>query len=491
LNESNQNNKISSVKKNAFYQTIYQLLISLLPLVLAPYVSRVLGANNIGIYSYTFSVTTYFMIFALLGISHHGSRTIATVRSNKEKLNRVFSNLFFLHLCVSLVILVTYIGFIYFFAGEHKLLFIIQTGLVLSALFDITWLFSGLEQFKLIVTRNAIIKIITVACVFIFVKDENDLWKYILILTLGTFAGQAVAWFFIKRFISFIKPTWNEVKKHIKPILILFIPVIATSVYNVMNKIILSAMTDNIQLGFFENSFKTISIPISIILAFNSVLIPRISALNASGKEAEKERLTLVSMKYVMLLAFAMTFGISAIAHDFSPLFFGLEFKDCGALIAILCISIPFLAFSNTIASQYIVPNLKDKTYSFAVVMSAIANVIANIILIPKYEAVGAAIGVIIAEIVRCIIMSIASRKALSLLIYIKNSMFFIIIGIFMYFIVRFIAGFMTQIVISLLVQVVIGVVFYLGASAIYLYKTKDEFFLDNSQRIINIIKRK
>jgi O-antigen/teichoic acid export membrane protein len=322
--------------------------------------------------------------------------------------------------------------------------------------------------------------------VFIFVKNENDLWVYALIMGLSTLVAQSVVWLFIRRFVKFIKPAWSEMKIHIKPILVLFIPLIAFSIYNTLDKIILGIMTDKVQLGFYESSQKIIFISIGFISAANVVIVSRMSNITAKGDENEKKRLMLSSMKYIMLVVFAMTFGIAAIADKFAPLYFGNEFRDCGILIVGLCISVPFFAFSNSIASYYLIPNFKDKTYTIATVSGAVVNVISNIILIPVFEAMGAVISTIFAESVRCIIMTIVSAKALPIMVFIKNSVFFFFAGIIMFLLIRLIDGYMSFSVKSILIQIFIGATFYLGSCAVYLYKTKDVSFINGIKTIKN-----
>jgi len=480
-----------NIKKNFIYQSAYQLLLVLIPLALAPYISRVLGAEKIGIYSYTDSIAKYFVMFSMLGISHQGSRTIAADRGNKTQLNKTFSDLLFLHLFVSVIICIVYSVYYICFVKEYKIYFAIQFLVVLSALFDINWLFIGLEQFKLAVIRSSLTKITAVLCVFIFVKSPDDLWKFTLIMAAGTFAPNAILWFFLRRFVSLGKPSWNGIKSHIKPVVILFIPVIAISVYNVMDKVMLGAMTDKIQLGFYTNSEKIILIPLGFITAFNAVMIPRMSSINAAGDKTTQSKLILSSMKYVMLIAFALTFGIAGISSCFAPVFFGEEFRECGILIKNLCVIVPFLAFQNVITSQYLIPNYKDKTYMISTVAGAVINIIANLILIPRFQAMGAIIGTIFAESIRCIIVSIAAGKNLPIFSYIKNSVFFILPGTLMYFSVRYIAVLMGETVLTVIIQVVAGAALYLAVSASFLYITKDHYFIYGLIRFRNVLKKK
>ncbi|MDR2531857.1 MAG: flippase [Oscillospiraceae bacterium] len=475
-----------TIKKNFLYQSLYQLLILLIPLILAPYISRVLGAEGIGIYSYTFSIVTYFIYFARLGLSNHGIRSIAAVRDDKEKLNRTFSNLFFLHLVISLFVFAAYVVFIVFFAGEYRLYFIIHAITVLSALFDINWLFLGLEQVKFTVTRSTAVKLSITASVFLFVKSPGDLWKYTLIMGLGVFLGHSVLWVFVKRFIAFVKPTWSGIKTHVKPMLILFVPVIALSVFNTLDKIMLGAMTDKIQLGFYENSQKIIFVSVGFITAFNAIMLPRMSNLNAkdnadeSRPQNEKSRLMLVSMKYVMLLAFAMTFGIAAISDRFAPWFFGGAFRECGILIRTLCLIIPFLAFQSVLSTQYLIPNKRDKMYTASTVAGAVINIAANLILIPRFGALGAVISTILAESLRCIIVVFAAKNHLPVGVYLKNTLFFVFAGAVMYALVRYVGFIANDVYGTILIQVIVGAGFYLGISALYLHITKDAFFRNN-----------
>ncbi|MCL2697120.1 MAG: flippase [Oscillospiraceae bacterium] len=474
-----------TIKKNFVYQSIYQLLVILVPLALAPYLSRVLGAEGIGVYSYTLSIATYFVFFSKLGLAHHGARTIAAVRDDREKLDKTFSNLFFLHFAVSLFVLAAYIFFIVFLAGEYRLFFTIHGIGIIGALLDINWLFLGLEQVKFTVIRSIAVKLLAAASVFIIVKEPADLWKYTLIMTLGTFFGQAMVWAFLRRFTKFVRPSWNGIKPHIKPLFILFLPVIALSVYNILDKIMLGAISGQIQLGFYENSQKIIFVPVGLITAFNAIMLPRISNLRARENEKEKSRLTLLSMKYVMLLAFAMTFGIAGIAGRFAPWFFGGEFKECGVLIRTLCIIIPFLSFQNVITSQFLIPNNMDKMHTVSTAAGAVINVSANLILIPQLGAMGAVISTVLAECLRCVIVAFAAKKQLPIMLYLKNSLFFLIAGIAMYALVRYVGAATDRLGVTILLQVTVGAAFYLGISAVYLHLTKDAFFTENINKIL------
>ena len=128
---------MSGLRKNIIYQFLYELLIIFIPLFTIPYVSRILGAENIGIFSYTYAIANYFVLFANLGIKNYGSRTIAMVRNNKEEMNQRFSEILSIHVACSIVIVFMYFGILLFLMDNNRDIFFIQSIYILAAIFDI------------------------------------------------------------------------------------------------------------------------------------------------------------------------------------------------------------------------------------------------------------------------------------------------------------------------------------------------------------------
>ena len=216
---------MSSIKKNLGYQIAYQILVSILPFITSPYISRVLGAECIGIYAYTYSIVYYFKIFATLGITNYGNRLIAKSRSSQKEVDKAFSSLYALHFMLSVFIIILYIIFIILFPIKNKIISLIQSIYLIAELMDVSWFFFGMEKFKLTVTRNALVKILTAISIFVFVKTGTDLWKYVLILALGTLFGNASMWFFLPKYVKRYKFSIKDVLVHIKPMLVLFLSV--------------------------------------------------------------------------------------------------------------------------------------------------------------------------------------------------------------------------------------------------------------------------
>ncbi|MBX7326763.1 lipid II flippase MurJ, partial [Clostridium chauvoei] len=346
---------------------------------------------------------------------------------------------------------------------------------IISALFDINWFFFGIEEFKLTVIRNTIIKLLSVLSIFIFVKDKNDLYIYSLILALGVLIGQLILWKFIGRYIKLIKIDINNILEQIKPILILFIPIVAISIYKIMDKIMIGSMNTITQVGFYENSEKIINIPIGIIVALGTVMLPKISNLEAKGKKNQSKKYISISMDFVMFMAFGSMFGLIGVSPVLIPIFLGKEFIQCIDIVSILSVTILFIAWANVIRMQFLIPKKKDKIYIVSTILGAIVNLVINLLLIRKYGAIGATIGTVLAEATVAIYQTIKVKEELDINTYIKRNMFFVIPGIFMCLIIRYIGLVLNKTILTGIIQIIVGGSIYCLIGIIYMIRNKNE----------------
>lgn len=464
---------MKSIKKNFIYNITYQILILIIPFITMPYVSRVLGTKGIGIYSYTYSIVYYFMIFAMIGFNNYGNRSIAKIRDDKKKLSKTFKEIYILQIITSSVMIVLYYIYCLFICKEYVIITYIQSLYIISCIFDINWFFFGIEEFKLTVTRNTLIKILSLILIFVFVKDSNDVWKYTLILSSTTLLSQLLLWPFVKQKVEKINEHL-EIKKHIIPCVKLFLPVIAVAIYKIMDKTMIGLLSTVTEVGLYENAEKVINIPNAIITALGTVMLPRMSNMYAKGKNKESFKLIKKSISAIMFLAFPMTFGLMAISKDFSVVFFGDEFLKTGTLIIYLSITIIFLSFGNVIRTQYLIPKEKDKEYITSAFLGAIVNLIMNLIFIPQYASIGACYGTITAEFVVVFYQTIKVRKELPIFVYLKNIILFFIKSLIMFIIIVYIGKFISSTILKIIIQVVIGFVIYFILNVKYINELVD-----------------
>lgn len=481
---------MESVKRNFVYNVSYQILVILLPLITAPYISRTLGAEAVGVYSYTNSIAYYFLMFAMLGISNHGNRSIAAVRDNKATLNRTFSSIYYLQACTFIISIIAYCIYVFFFVQENQVVALLQVIYVASGLLDISWLFFGLEKFKLTVVRNALIKVGTVICMFIFVHDRLDLWKYTLIMSGGTILSQAYLWLYVKKEVKFVKVSIRDIIRNVKPVLILFVPVIAYSIYKVMDKIMLGNMSTYVDVGYYQNAEKIINVPMGIVTALGTVMLPRMSNVIAMGNREKTVQYIRVSVKFVTLMCSAIVFGLIGIAPVLAPVYLGKDFVACSSIISLLSVTVFFIAWANVIRTQYLIPYKFDNIYLLSTIIGAALNFIINCALIPTYQSNGAAIGTIVAEFSVMFVQAIAVRKELYIWKYIVRYIPVIGIGFMMMVIVRYIGMVMGNNVITLITQVGIGAVFFCLLTLLYLMLSKDEIYIIIKETIFLQLKK-
>ena len=450
-----------SIKKNFFFRAAYDVLIIILPFITAPYLGRVLGAEKLGEFSFYYAVAHYFVLFSRLGIGNYGNRTVAACRDDQEQLNSTFSSIMYAHLIFSILSMIAYFIFAILFYRDDVCVQIMSL-IVFSALVDISWFYFGIERFQYTVTTNFIVKLLTVVAILVFVKSADDLPIYSLIMAASILLSQIVLWLPLRRFVQFRKTPVKDVISHIKPMMVLFIPVLAVSLYKVLNRIMLSGMSNMEELGFYDNAEKLVILPMTFISSFSSVMLPRMSNLIAKKDEVQTAKYMEISFFVVMWLGYGCTFGLIGISEVFAPVFWGQEFEPAGILIAGLSITIPFLGFAEVIRRNYIIPAKKDREFIASVVAGAVINPILNFLLIPSFNAVGAVISTIITEIVVCFIQVYAVRKNMPLGKYFKQTMLFIPFATLMMFGVYEIGNWMGRGVLTLILQVLAGSIFYL-----------------------------
>ena len=482
------------MRTNFTYNLGYQLLAIVLPLITAPYVSRVLGSHNVGVYSYTQACANYFFLFAMLGVSNYGNRMVAAVRDDKEKLEKTFWEIYAFQFIVGTLVCIAYLIYCTFIVEQDRLVSYMQFFYVASGWLGINWLMFGLEQFKLTTIRNIVIRVGMAVLTFVLVKERNDLPIYTAIIAGGNLLSVLVIWPFALKHVPFKRPTISGVAKHIKPNVILFWPVIAVSLYNIMDKLMLGVMSTK-RRSVFILMLKYTQIPNTLILALDNVMLPRMANLYATGKNKKASNLMDNVMLFAMMAAAAMSFGLAGVGPIFAPWFYGEEFTRCGLFIVLLCPVIIFKGWAGALRTQYIIPNKRDKVYLVSLTSGSIVNLTINFILIPSLQGIGAIIGTIAAEFTVAFIQFFMLRREIPIKRYILNGIGFCGIGFIMYMIIDMLPNIRLFIDLSpiliMAVQILCGVIIYLSFSAIYMIKIiKQPVLVNEVLKFLHLKKR-
>ncbi len=451
-----------SVRTNYLYNLIYQITAILLPLITMPYVSRVLGPQGVGTNSLTNANTQYFMLLGTLGITMYATKKIATVRENRRKLRQTFWEIFsiqFIGCMISYIIFVLVLGI----RSSLGLYYMLQGFFILSSAIDISWYFVGIEDFKNASIRSFLVKIISVFLIFIFVKDSNDLWQYILINSLTMFIGQFVMWIYVdKSTFSFKSLDKLKLRRHITPILVLFIPQVATQIYTVLDKTMLGVFSPTVEVGYYDQSQKIVRILLTILTSLGTVMMPRIASLISKNQHDIVKNTLKKSFTIISFLAIPIAFGIMGVSDRFIPMFFGYEYLSVIPLLKISSILVIIIGVGNVFGTQYMIAVGKNKEYTISVCVGAVVNFILNLILIPKFSALGAVIATVSAELSIALIQLWYSREIVDIS-WIKETYKYWISGIVMLIIVYFLGEGTYRNIFILARQIIIGCVVYFG----------------------------
>lgn len=471
------------IARNYIYNTCYQILVLVAPLVTTPYISRVLGASGIGIYNYAQSIATYFIYVGAVGTTIYGQREIAYAQNDQKKRSEIFWEI-----ATIKFVAVTFCAVIYFLffckGGEYSSVYRILILEVFASMFDISWFFMGMENFKVTVIRNTIIKLIGIILIFTFVKSSDDVIVYTLCLTLPIFIGNISLWFSLPRYLTKVRIHTQGVIRNIRPALILFLPQLAIEVYAVLDKTMLGALASDIrEVGYYSQASRIIKILLALVTSLGTVMLPAMSSAYAHGQKDVITTSIKKSFRFVYMLGFALMFGGCSIASNFVPIFFGAGYDRVIILIVMISPIIVIIATSNVIGKQYLLPTSQEKYYTISVVTGAMMNIVLNVILIARFDAVGASIATVFAELTVTSIQAFVVRKQLNISKCLLPAIKYFICGSIMCAAVYLLGAALGEGVKVLIIQIFAGVIVY----ALELLLTRDSMFFEG----INIILKK
>lgn len=404
--------KQKSITKNYIYNLLYQVLLVLFPLLTAPYLSRILGAEKLGIYSYTLSVSAYFILFGSLGISLYGQREIAYKQKNKEEYSKILWEILILRLIMVTISLIIYFHFFASQQNEYGFYYRILIVEIIASIFDISWFFQGMEDFKKTISRNIIVKILSIASIFIFVKSSEDLTLYFIIYVASVAIGNLSLWLYLPKYLSKIKLNIVKPFRHFKSTILLFIPQIAIEIYTVLDKTMIGAIIDDkSEVGYYDQAQKIVKMSMMLVTSIGVVMMPRIAARFADGDRQSITRYIYRSFNLVLAFGVPLIAGIVLMSDAFVPFFFGDGYEKTAILMKILSPIIVFIGISNSIGMQYLLSVKRQNEFTISVIVGSITNFVMNIILIPHFASIGAAVGTLIAELSVAVVQMIFVRK--------------------------------------------------------------------------------
>lgn len=472
------------VALNYIYSSFYQLILIIVPFITAPYLAKTLQPDATGINSYVSAVVQLFSSIGLLGINNYSIREVAYVRNDKNKLTKVFTELISLRFILFIITSIVYL--IYSFQSEYRIYFLIQFVAIFSTFLDISWLYMGLEEFRVTVTRSLIVKMVNLASIFLFIKSPEDLGLFMFISTIYTVIGNSILYLGVKKKINKPKLKNIEIKKHVKPMIKLFLPYAASLIYLQMDKIMIKQLSPGISdVGFYDQAERLVKVPLALITALSSVMLPRVSNEFKNKNEENVKKYVQTSFNFSMYLSIPLMFGIFSISYTMIPWFFGKGYSGITPIMMIVCPIIFFISLSSVCGNQYLTAIDDTKTLTKSYFLGAILNLIFNTLLIPKYAAKGAAIGTVIAEATVFFVQFIQVRKITNQKELSRSFFKYLLCGLFMLGCCTLVGINLEPTAITTIIQVIVGIASYF----IILLLIKDKLTYSIIENLLNKIK--
>lgn len=403
---------IPSVKKNYLYNTLLNFSNILFPLISFTYVSRTLGPANFGKVVFASSFVGYFLLLACLGIPIYGSREIARVRNDRDALSRLFSELFFINLCSTMVSLLLFLAPLFCIGKlrQETALFLVTGSMIVTNFFSVDWLFQGLENYRNITIRSLCFKTLALVMLFMAVRHESDYLWYAAMSIISTGGSNFVGFLYSRKYVR-LRFARFSVRAHIKPIIIISSATLTVCIYIYLDSVMLGFLAGDRAVGLYSAAAKITRTVVVAVTSLNMVMIPRISYYLRNGLLKEYRAITQKSIHFILFLACPLSVGLFLLAPDIVAVFAGRQFIDAVAAIHILAPIIVIIGVSNFYSLQILYPNGEEGKLFIAVFCAAVVDVVCNLALIPLYSYKGTAVASVAAELTALILFILLTKK--------------------------------------------------------------------------------
>ena len=449
------------ILKNYAYNFSYQLLVIILPILTTPYVTRIFSSEDLGTYGYFNSIVTYFILLATLGVANYGTKEVS---ANRKNIQPTFWGIYSLQVVAAFISIVLYLLLCWSVPSmQNPVAYILGLSLLSKGL-DISWLFQGLEDFRKITIRNITVKLLGILSIFLFVKTPNDLYLYVFLLTGFELLGQLSMWLPAKEFIG--KPHFDVVhaKEHLKPVILLFLPQIAISLYVTLDRTMLGALSSTKDVGIYDQALKIINILLTIVTSLGSVMLPRVSSLLSSGDYKAVNKMYEMSFLIYNLIIFPIIAGMLIVNKDFVNFFLGKDFQEARVAIEIMIARMFFIGWKNIMGIQILIPHNKNREFMLSTTIPAFVGVGLNLLLIPSLGFIGASITSVLTEALVWVIQYYYTRSYLKEVPILSSMLKIILSSSLMYIILLLLQPLLKfSSVVNVGIYGILGAVFYIS----------------------------
>lgn len=451
-----------SLTKNSLYNVVYKSLNVVFPLITTMYISRILLPSGVGRVATAQNIATYFTLIVALGLPTYGVKLIAESTDNPSKLSRNFSALFVINYLSTLVCSIAYYSLLFSLdalRGELKLYMIMGLPIVFNV-FNIDWFYQGIEEYKYIMNRSILVKVVCFLAMIIFVRSSADYLIYAFILTLGTILNYIFNVANLRGKVKF-ELKGLEISRHIKPVFVLLAASLAIEVYSLMGVTILNPFCGEEAVAYYSNSLKGIKIIKNFITSVCTAFLPRMSFYFQNGQSDDFKKLSIRGIKILLYFAVPASLGCIAVSESLVAVLFGMEFIPASTTIVILAPTIVTIAISNFVGYQVLVVTGHERFMLFATGCGAIINIILNLIFIPTFRHNGAAFATTVTETIVAVMQYAIMVKYLRIKVDRKYWADVMLSGLLMFIVVYLCHSIGNNIVLKCTISVTVGIGMY------------------------------
>jgi O-antigen/teichoic acid export membrane protein len=389
---------LSATKRNYVFNLLLTGFNILFPVISFPYAAKILGPVGIGKVQFILSFTQYFALIAALGIPIYGVRVISQSAHDSKLLYKNLGELLSIHIACSIVISIVYFATIisFSFFSSDKSLYFLSALIILMGFTSIDWYFSGIENFKLIAIRSVSIKVVSLICLFLFVKVKSDYTIYLAISLFSILGNNIINIISVRKYIII---GYQGTKKHLKPLMYTFGTTVATSMYTMLDTILIGFFADDRSVGLYSASIKLTKISIPFIISAATVLMPRISKLFGSGDYISLNIMLNKSFNFIVTTASPICIALIFLAPELIYVFSGTQFNEAILTMQILSPLALIIGLGYFWGFQILIPAGKEREMLISVIIGMAINLSLNCIMIPIYKQNGAAVANVISEL--------------------------------------------------------------------------------------------
>lgn len=374
--------KKNTLFKNTIFKSLLNVVNIVVPLIIGPYIMRLLDVDLYGTYNRVLSEFQVFMVFAAFGVYTLGVREISKVRDDEKKVSKLFTNLFVISLMSNLLIMVIYILYaILTSSGTAQTIYFVLIIQIIANVFYVEFVNEALENYKFITIKSIIVKIIYLISILLFIKNPDDVVIYAIVVSATIFLNNIISFIYAKSKIKFDFSNL-KFKKYIKPLLAVLVISNVELLYSQLDRVLLGKFVSDVSVTVYYTAYYLVSTLASIPYSIINVSIPRLSYILKNENQEKYEEKLANSISSLLFIIVPMCLGVFVLSKEIVILYAGEKYTNITIPLMVACISRIFISLESVMNNLVMYPNDKENRILKITALCGVSNLCVNFLLI-------------------------------------------------------------------------------------------------------------